>query len=218
MVLAGAATVRVPHTRGYVAERGNVHSLDGRCRPFDANGQGAIFGSGVAAVLLKRLDDALADGDHIHAVIKGTSVTNDGASKPTYTAPSVTGQARAMTDALARADVAAGHRRLRRMPRGRDRSRRSPGDPGAHARLRRRDRAAQGRAPWARSRGTSVTPSRPPASRHSSRRRSRWSTARFRPASTSSHRIRISISPAARSSSTRRSATGRRTVIPGAPA
>ena len=106
MVLAGAATVRVPHTRGYVAERGNVHSLDGRCRPFDANGQGAIFGSGVAAVLLKRLDDALAAGDHIHAVIKGTSVTNDGASKPTYTAPSVTGQARAMTDALARADVA----------------------------------------------------------------------------------------------------------------
>ena len=105
MVLAGAATVRVPHTRGYLAERGNVHSLDGHCRPFDANGQGAIFGSGVAAVLLKRLDDALAAGDHVHAVIKGTSVTNDGASKPTYTAPSVTGQARAMTDALARADV-----------------------------------------------------------------------------------------------------------------
>ncbi|HSD54317.1 MAG TPA: beta-ketoacyl synthase N-terminal-like domain-containing protein, partial [Burkholderiales bacterium] len=105
MVLAGAATVRVPHTRGYVAERGNVHSPDGRCRPFDANGQGAIFGSGVAAVLLKRLDDALAAGDHIHAVIRGTSITNDGASKPTYTAPSATGQARAMTEALARADV-----------------------------------------------------------------------------------------------------------------
>ncbi|HSD41781.1 MAG TPA: SDR family NAD(P)-dependent oxidoreductase [Burkholderiales bacterium] len=105
MVLAGAATVRVPHTRGYFAERGNVHSLDGRCRPFDANGQGAIFGSGVAAVLLKRLDDALAARDHIHAVIRGTSITNDGASKATYTAPSATGQARAMTEAFARADV-----------------------------------------------------------------------------------------------------------------
>jgi acyl transferase domain-containing protein/thioesterase domain-containing protein len=105
MVLAGGATVRVPHTRGYLAERGSVHSPEGRCRPFDANGQGTIFGSGVAAVLLKRLDDALAARDHIHAVIRGTSITNDGASKTTYTAPSVTGQTRAMTDALARAGV-----------------------------------------------------------------------------------------------------------------
>jgi acyl transferase domain-containing protein/surfactin synthase thioesterase subunit/acyl carrier protein len=106
MALAGAATVRVPHTRGYFAEPGNVHSRDGRCRPFDANGQGAIFGSGVAAVLLKRLDDALAARDHIHAVIRGTAITNDGASKSTYAAPSVSGQARAMTEAFARADIA----------------------------------------------------------------------------------------------------------------
>jgi acyl transferase domain-containing protein len=106
MALAGAATVRVPHVSGYLAERGNVHSLDGHCRPFDANGQGAIFGSGVAAVLLKRLDDALAAGDPIHAVIRGTAIANDGAGKPTYAAPSVAGQARAMAAALARAGVA----------------------------------------------------------------------------------------------------------------
>jgi acyl transferase domain-containing protein/surfactin synthase thioesterase subunit/acyl carrier protein len=106
MVLAGAATVRVPHVRGYLAERGNVHSPEGRCRPFDANGQGAVFGSGVAAVLLKRLDDALAAGDRIHAVIKGTSIANDGAGKKTFAAPSAPGQARAMSQALAHAGVA----------------------------------------------------------------------------------------------------------------
>ncbi len=106
LVLAGAATVRVPHLRGYLAERGNVHSPEGRCRPFDANGQGAVFGSGVAAVLLRRLDDALAAGDPIRAVIKGTSIANDGAGKRTFAAPSAPGQARAMSDALARAGVA----------------------------------------------------------------------------------------------------------------
>ena len=105
MVLAGAATVRTPQVSGYLAEKGNVHSLDGRCRPFDASGTGTIFGSGVAAVLLKRLSDAIADGDHIYAVVKGTAVNNDGARKVSYTAPSVHGQARAMVEALALADV-----------------------------------------------------------------------------------------------------------------
>ena len=113
MVLAGAATVRVPHTRGYLAEPGNVHSLDGHCRAFDADGKGAVFGSGVAAVLLRRLDDALDAGDHIHAVIKGTSITNDGARKLSFTAPSVTGQARAMVEALTLADVAPDIDRIR---------------------------------------------------------------------------------------------------------
>src|SRR5262245_7808617 len=105
VVLAGAATVRTPQVGGYLAEKGNVHSLDGRCRPFDASGTGTIFGSGVAAVLLKRLPDAIADGDHIYAVIKGTAVNNDGGQKVSYTAPSVHGQARAMVEALALADV-----------------------------------------------------------------------------------------------------------------
>ena len=106
LALAGAASVRVPHVRGYLAEKGQVHSADGHCRAFDASGQGAIFGSGVAAVLLRRLDDAVAAGDHVYAVIKATAITNDGGSKVSYTAPSVTGQARAMVEALTLADVA----------------------------------------------------------------------------------------------------------------
>lgn len=105
MVLAGASTVRIPHRRGYLAEKGNVYSLDGHCRPFDAAGQGTIFGSGVAAVLLKRTRDAVTDGDPIYAVIKATAVNNDGSRKVSYTAPSVVGQARAMAEALTLADV-----------------------------------------------------------------------------------------------------------------
>jgi acyl transferase domain-containing protein/thioesterase domain-containing protein/acyl carrier protein len=105
MVLAGASTVRIPQRRGYLAEKGNIYSLDGHCRPFDAAGQGTIFGSGVAAVLLKRVRDALADGDHIYAVIKATAVNNDGGRKVSYSAPSVVGQARAMVEALTLADV-----------------------------------------------------------------------------------------------------------------
>lgn len=105
LVLAGGATVRIPQVNGYLAEKGNVHSLDGHCRPFDAGGQGTIFGSGVAAILLKPVARALADGDHIYAVIKGSAVNNDGGRKVSYTAPSVTGQARAMVEALTMADV-----------------------------------------------------------------------------------------------------------------
>jgi acyl transferase domain-containing protein/surfactin synthase thioesterase subunit len=105
LALAGAATVRIPHRVGYLAEKGNVYSLDGRCRPFDAHAQGTIFGSGVAAVLLKDLDRALADGDHVYAVIKATAINNDGARKLSYTAPSLGGQARAMAEAFALAEV-----------------------------------------------------------------------------------------------------------------
>lgn len=105
MVLAGAATVRIPQVSGYLVEKGNVHSADGHCRAFDAAGQGTIFGSGVAAVLLKDLRRALADGDHVYAVIKGTAVNNDGGAKISYTAPSVSGQARAMLDAVTVAGV-----------------------------------------------------------------------------------------------------------------
>jgi acyl transferase domain-containing protein/surfactin synthase thioesterase subunit len=105
MVLAGAATVRIPHVSGYLAEKGNVYSMDGHCRAFDAAGQGTIFGSGVAAVVLKELGRALADGDHVYAVIKGTAVNNDGGMKASYSAPSVTGQARAMAEAIRVAGV-----------------------------------------------------------------------------------------------------------------
>lgn len=105
MALAGASTIRVPHISGYLAERGSVHSGDGHCRAFDASGLGTIFGSGVAAVLLKDVRVALADRDHIYAVIRGSAIGNDGARKVSYTAASVQGQARTMVEALEVAGV-----------------------------------------------------------------------------------------------------------------
>jgi acyl transferase domain-containing protein/acyl carrier protein len=105
LALAGAATVRVPHQAGYVYQSEDILSPDGHCRAFDEGAQGTIFGSGVAAVLLKPLRAAVADGDHIHAVVKGSAINNDGAHKVSYTASSVPGQARAMVEAMAMANV-----------------------------------------------------------------------------------------------------------------
>ena len=105
MALAGAATVRVPQRVGYASVKGGILSPDGHCRAFDADAQGTIFGSGVGAVLLKDLAAAVADGNHIYAVIRGSAINNDGADKVSYTASSVAGQARAMVEALQIADV-----------------------------------------------------------------------------------------------------------------
>jgi acyl transferase domain-containing protein/surfactin synthase thioesterase subunit len=105
MALAGAATVRVPQRVGYTSVKGGILSTDGHCRAFDADAQGTIFGSGVGAILLKDLAAAIADGNHIYAVIKGSAINNDGADKVSYTASSTAGQARAMTEALLLADV-----------------------------------------------------------------------------------------------------------------
>lgn len=108
MALAGAATVRVPHHSGYFSREGDIQSPDGHCRAFDAAARGTVFGSGVGALLLKHVDDALADGDHIYAVIRASAVNNDGAGKVSYTASSVHGQSMAMLDAFDRAGVAPG--------------------------------------------------------------------------------------------------------------
>jgi acyl transferase domain-containing protein/surfactin synthase thioesterase subunit len=105
MALAGAATVRVPQRVGYMSVKGGILSPDGHCRAFDADAQGTIFGSGVGAVLLKDLADAIADGNHIYAVIRGSAINNDGAEKMSYTASSVAGQARAMVEAMQISDV-----------------------------------------------------------------------------------------------------------------
>jgi acyl transferase domain-containing protein len=105
MALAGGITINVPHQAGYIYEDGGIMSPDGHCRAFDAQARGTVSGSGVGIVLLKRLDDALADGDTIHAVIKGSAVNNDGAQKIGYTAPSVDGQAEVIAEALAVAQV-----------------------------------------------------------------------------------------------------------------
>ena len=83
-------------------------SADGHCRPFDASASGTIFGSGAGVVLLKRLEDAIADGDHVYAVILGCGLSNDGAGKVGFTAPSLDGQAAAIEQALAQAGIGAG--------------------------------------------------------------------------------------------------------------
>lgn len=107
MMLVGGSVVRVPQVQGYLAEKRNLYSLDGHCRPFDSVGQGTIFGSGVGAVLLKPLQQAVSDRDHIFAVIKGTAANNDGSAKISYTAPSVGQQSQAVVDALKTAEASA---------------------------------------------------------------------------------------------------------------
>ena len=105
MVLAGAASIRVPHHVGYTYEPGAMVSALGHCRPFDVKADGTIFGSGVAAVVLKPLQAALDDGDRIHAVIRGSAINNDGSVKMTYAAPAVAGQAEVIAEAHAVAGV-----------------------------------------------------------------------------------------------------------------
>ena len=105
MALAGGASVTLPVACGYLYEEGAIHSPDGHCRAFDAQAQGTVAGNGVGMVVLKRLDDALADGDTIHAVILGSAVNNDGSLKVSYTAPGVQGQAEVIAMAQAVAGV-----------------------------------------------------------------------------------------------------------------
>ncbi len=107
MALAGGVTIDLPQGRGYIYKEGEVLSPDGVCHAFDHRAQGTVFGSGAGAVLLRRLEDAVADGDHIWAVIKGSAVNNDGAAKAGYLAPSVEGQADCIATALGVAGVRA---------------------------------------------------------------------------------------------------------------
>ncbi|MCA8948767.1 MAG: SDR family NAD(P)-dependent oxidoreductase [Planctomycetes bacterium] len=108
MALAGGVTILVPQDRGYLYKEGEVLSPDGHCRTFDHKSKGTIFGSGAGVVVLRRLADAIADGDHIHAVVAGSAVNNDGARKVSYLAPSVDGYAEVVAEALALADIEAG--------------------------------------------------------------------------------------------------------------
>ncbi|MEH2112689.1 SDR family NAD(P)-dependent oxidoreductase [Nostoc sp.] len=105
MALAGGVSIHIPQKTGYLHEPGGTLSPDGHCRAFDAKAQGTIIGNGVGVVLLKRLSDALADGDCIHAVIKGSAINNDGSGKVGYTAPSVNGQAEVIAEAMMLAGV-----------------------------------------------------------------------------------------------------------------
>ncbi len=103
--LAGGVSVKVPHATGYVYTEGGVASPDGHCRPFDAAARGTVPASGCGVVVLRRLEDALADGDEIIAVIRGAAVNNDGANKVGFTAPGASGQAAVIALALAAAEV-----------------------------------------------------------------------------------------------------------------
>ena len=107
MALAGGVTIELPQNRGYLHKQGEILSPDGECHAFDHRAQGTVFGSGAGMVALRRLEDALADGDHIWGVIKGSAVNNDGAAKAGYLAPSVDGQAAAIAEAQAVAGVTA---------------------------------------------------------------------------------------------------------------
>jgi acyl transferase domain-containing protein/acyl carrier protein len=101
MCLAGGVQIRVPQGMGYLYQEGGFPSPDGHCRSFDAKGQGNVHGNGAGVLLLKRLADAVRDGDHIHAIIKGSALSNDGSVKVGFTAPGVDGQVRAAAEALA---------------------------------------------------------------------------------------------------------------------
>jgi acyl transferase domain-containing protein/thioesterase domain-containing protein/acyl carrier protein len=105
LALAGGVTIELPHGQGYVFKEGEVLSSDGRVHAFDHRATGTVFGSGAAVVALRRLEDAVEDGDRIYAVIRGTAVNNDGAAKAGYLAPSVDGQAACIAEALAVAGV-----------------------------------------------------------------------------------------------------------------
>ena len=103
--LAGGSSIRVPNRAGYWHTHGAMTSPSGHCRPFDARADGTVFGSGVGVVMLKTLERARADGDRVHAVIRGSAINNDGAAKMTYAAPTAAGQAAAIAEAHAVAGV-----------------------------------------------------------------------------------------------------------------
>jgi acyl transferase domain-containing protein len=107
MALAGGISITMPKKNGYLFQAGSISSPDGHCRAFDHKAQGTVSGNGVAIVVLKRLNDAVRDGDSILAVIKGSAINNDGSLKVGFTAPSVEGQALVIAEAQSIAGVTA---------------------------------------------------------------------------------------------------------------
>ena len=105
LALSGGVSLQTPRLKGYLYHEGEIFSKDGYCRPFDAEASGTLLGEGVGVVLLKRLEEAIEDRDHIYAVIRGAALNNDGQVKAGYTAPSVQGQAAVIEMAQAMADI-----------------------------------------------------------------------------------------------------------------
>uniref|UniRef100_UPI00286DA93A amino acid adenylation domain-containing protein n=1 Tax=Chamaesiphon sp. VAR_69_metabat_338 TaxID=2964704 RepID=UPI00286DA93A len=105
LALAGGVAISTPQNQGYLHQEGSIFTPDGHCRPFDANARGTLFNNGAGIVVLKRLADAIADGDRIYTVIKGVGMNNDGADKVSFTAPSVKGQMKAILQAQQSAGI-----------------------------------------------------------------------------------------------------------------
>ena len=105
MALAGGVSIDVPQKGGYFYQESSVVSPDGHCRAFDERAAGTVNGSGAGVVVLKRLEDAVADGDLVHAVIRGSAINNDGSAKVGFTAPSVEGQSEVIAESLLMAGV-----------------------------------------------------------------------------------------------------------------
>ena len=105
MALAGGVTIVLPQKKGYFYKEGGMLSPDGKCRTFDEKAAGTVFSNGAAVVLLKRVKDAVADGDTIYGVIRGYATNNDGGQKVSYTAPSVEGQAEVISLAMGMAGI-----------------------------------------------------------------------------------------------------------------
>lgn len=105
IALAGGVSIMFPQTMGYFYQPGGIYSPDGACRTFDARSQGTVLGRGAGIVVLKRLEDAVADGDQIRAVVRGSAINNDGAFKVGFTAPGIEGQTNVIRSAQAVAEV-----------------------------------------------------------------------------------------------------------------
>lgn len=105
MALAGGVSIQVPQRSGYLCQEGDIYSTDGHCHPFDAAGNGTVFSNGGGVVVMRRVEDAVRDGDRIYAVIRGVGLNNDGMGKVSFGAPSVKGQAGAIAMALAQASI-----------------------------------------------------------------------------------------------------------------
>ncbi len=107
IALAGGVAISLPSKSGYLYQEGMILSPDGHCRTFDVGAQGIVPGNGAGIVVLKRLEEALEEGDHIYAVIRGSHMNNDGSRKMSYTAPSIDGQSQAIQEAMVLANVPA---------------------------------------------------------------------------------------------------------------
>lgn len=105
VAIAGGCTIIFPNGQGYMYQEGGIQDPTGHCRSFDVNSKGTVFGSGAGAVILKRLEDAIRDKNTVHAVVRASAVNNDGSQKAGFTAPSVDGQAAAVSEALTVGEV-----------------------------------------------------------------------------------------------------------------